>query len=493
MSWRVAVKEIASGPAQLTDVGEAHAAARLDHPGVAAFYDVIPRGDRSWIVMEYVKSRSLHEVVRADGPLPHSRTARIGLGILAALRAAHAAGVLHLDVKPHNVLLADDGRIVLTDFGLARIEGADHGREPLIGSPHFVAPERLRGRTAGPESDLFSLGATLHATVEGRPPFQRPTAQAALAALLDEPPDPPGRPGALTAIIAGLLAKEPATRPPADLVEAALRRAADHAVGIARVPGAPDRGTGRDTGGSSSSGSSGSSSSSSSGGGSTGTAAENGAARPPARNVRHEGIVSVPHRPARSTKISVAVAALLLAGTAGTALALDLDRSAPAPAAAAAASPPPECAPGGMPVGGRPQFRGYAVPAGWLWHEDPLGFAVAVPRGWTRASEGGTACFRDPDGSRTLGVDATARPAPDPRAVWTAAESRANLPGYRRTTLGERWDFTWQPPGDPVRRHERRLLVERPGGRAYLVAWATAESDWSAGEATLSLSLASLS
>ena len=122
-----------------------------------------------------------------------------------------------------------------------------------------------------------------------------------------------------------------------------------------------------------------------------------------------------------------------------------------------------------------------------------MGFAVAVPQGWTRTAEGSAVCFRDPTGSRALGVDATARTTPDPRSAWLADEARTTLPGYRRAALGAHWDFTWQPPGDPVRRHERRQLVERPDGRAYLVAWATSEPDWPAGEAALTLSLASLS
>jgi serine/threonine protein kinase len=180
---------------QLNTMREARAAARLDHPGIVQVYDVIWWPDRSWIVMEYVPSRSLHEAVRDAGPFRHRDAARIGLGILSALRAAHAAGVLHRDVKPHNVLLAQNGRIVLTDFGLATIEGMRAGPDPLLGSPHYLAPERLRGAAAGASTDMWSLGATLYAAVEGRAPFQRETMIGSLTALMTEPPDPPARPG----------------------------------------------------------------------------------------------------------------------------------------------------------------------------------------------------------------------------------------------------------------------------------------------------------
>src|SRR4029453_6695949 len=129
---------------QLRTMREARAAARLGHPAVVTVYDVVWRPGHSWIVMEYVKSRSLQDAIRADGPLPHAEVARIGLQVLGGLRAAHAVGVLHRDVKPHNVLLATDGRVVLTDFGLATFEGADPETGPLMGSPHFVAPERLQ-------------------------------------------------------------------------------------------------------------------------------------------------------------------------------------------------------------------------------------------------------------------------------------------------------------------------------------------------------------
>jgi predicted Ser/Thr protein kinase len=212
---------------------EARAAARLSHPNVVRVYDVFEAEGRPWIVMEYVRSRSLQEVLAADGPLDPLRAAAIGLGLLGALRAAHRAGVLHRDIKPSNVLLCDDGRVVLTDFGIATVEGdAAVTRTGLVlGSPAYIAPERAREGSAGPESDLWSLGATLYAAVEGRSPYERPSAMATLAALAAEEPDPPRNAGPLRPTLNGLLRKDPAARITAAEAERRLRRAA--------TPGAP--------------------------------------------------------------------------------------------------------------------------------------------------------------------------------------------------------------------------------------------------------------
>ena len=180
---------------------EARAAGRLNHPNVVAVYDVVQAEGRPWIVMELVRSRSLYQVVREDGPISPKRTAEVGLAVLAALRAAHAAGVWHRDVKPGNVLLADDGRVVLTDFGLATFDGDGTVTRSgvILGSAQYISPERAREGSSGPESDLWSLGATLYAAVEGRSPFARETSMATLTALATAPPDTPKRAGAAAA------------------------------------------------------------------------------------------------------------------------------------------------------------------------------------------------------------------------------------------------------------------------------------------------------
>ncbi|GGM01746.1 protein kinase [Streptomyces fumigatiscleroticus] len=204
---------------------EAWAAARVAHPNVVTVYDVAMEDGRPWIVMELVRGLSLADVLEAEGPLPPSRAAHIGAEVLAALRAAHGAGVLHRDVKPANVLLANDGRVVLTDFGIATVEGSPALTltGEVIGSPEFLAPERALGRTPGPESDLWSLGVLLYAAVEGISPFRQNTPLSTLRAIVDEELPPPRRAGALAPVIEGLLRKDPARRLPAERAERDLR------------------------------------------------------------------------------------------------------------------------------------------------------------------------------------------------------------------------------------------------------------------------------
>jgi serine/threonine protein kinase len=195
---------------------EARTAARLSHPGVVTVFDVVEEDGRPWIVMELILARSLEQMIKQDGPLPPRRAAEIGRQMLSALMAAHEAGILHRDVKPSNVLVIDGRfiRAVLTDFGIARAQSDATLTQTgmLIGSPAYIAPERARGRQAVPASDLWSLGATLFAAVEGRSPFERPEAMASLVAVLTEEAPPAPHAGPLASVIAGLLRKDPATR-----------------------------------------------------------------------------------------------------------------------------------------------------------------------------------------------------------------------------------------------------------------------------------------
>ncbi|MEU5099496.1 protein kinase [Streptomyces sp. NPDC020996] len=230
----VAVKEVrapAGLPAQDVErmyarlEREAWAAARVSHRNVVTVYDVATQDGRPWIVMELVRGISLAELLDAEGPLPAERTARIGAEVLAALRAAHAAGVLHRDVKPANVLMSNDGRVVLTDFGIATVEGSSAltMTGEVIGSPEFLAPERALGRKPGPESDLWSLGVLLYAAVEGNSPFRHDTPLNTLRAVVDDELPPPRRAGALAPVIEGLLRKNPAERLSAERAEQDLR------------------------------------------------------------------------------------------------------------------------------------------------------------------------------------------------------------------------------------------------------------------------------
>ena len=197
---------------------EARTAARLSHPGVVTVFDVAEEDGRPWIIMELVAARSLDQIIAHDGPLPPHRAAHAGRQLLAALATAHAAGVLHRDVKPSNVLLADGGRAVLTDFGIATFQGDPKLTQTgmVMGSPGFTAPERIQGNPATPASDLWSLGATLYAAVEGHGPFDRAGgAITTMSAIINS--DPPSAPPAagLGAVIDALLRRNPADRPDA--------------------------------------------------------------------------------------------------------------------------------------------------------------------------------------------------------------------------------------------------------------------------------------
>ena len=197
---------------------EARTAARLSHPGVVMVFDVAEEDGRPWIIMELVAARSLDQIIAHDGPLPPHRAADAGRQLLAALAAAHAAGVLHRDVKPSNVLLADGGRAVLTDFGIATFQGDPKLTQTgmVMGSPGFTAPERIQGQPATPASDLWSLGATLYAAVEGHGPFDKAGgAITTMSAIINS--DPPSAPSAagLGVVIDALLRRDAAARPDA--------------------------------------------------------------------------------------------------------------------------------------------------------------------------------------------------------------------------------------------------------------------------------------
>ncbi|MFJ2029382.1 protein kinase [Streptosporangium sp. NPDC087985] len=208
---------------------EARAAGRLTHPNVVVVHDVVEEDGRPWIVMQLVESRSLGKVLRQDGPLPPERVAEIGLQMLDALRAAHTQGVLHRDVKPENVLMADDGRVVLTDFGIATLETETAlTMTGIAGTPAFIPPERIKGGSAQRESDLWSLGATLYAAVEGRPPHDRGGALPTMHAVLNDEPEPPVRAGRLlSTVLDGLLRKDPAQRMSYDEAARLLREVAE--------------------------------------------------------------------------------------------------------------------------------------------------------------------------------------------------------------------------------------------------------------------------
>ncbi|MFE2181249.1 serine/threonine-protein kinase [Streptomyces sp. NPDC059455] len=210
---------------------EARTVARVHHPHVVGVHDLVEHDDRLWIVMELIDGPNLARRIADDGPLTPRHTAALGLQLLGALEAVHAAGALHRDIKPANVLLRRDGGAVLTDFGIAALEDDESltTTGELLGSIGYMAPERLTAEEVGPPSDLWSLGATLSAVASGVSPFQRSTGAAALHAVTFADPVIPERVGPLRPVVEALLNKSPDQRPSAATVGAALRRVADGA------------------------------------------------------------------------------------------------------------------------------------------------------------------------------------------------------------------------------------------------------------------------
>ncbi|WP_436773325.1 serine/threonine-protein kinase [Yinghuangia sp. YIM S09857] len=271
----VAVKELRV-PAHVDDdergtlcarmLREARAAARIDHPNVVTIFDVVEEDGRPWIVMELVRGLSLAQEIEKDGPLPPGQVAEMGLRLLSALDAAHEAGVLHRDVKPANVLLARNGRVVLTDFGVASVEDSATLTQvgALVGSPEYLAPEQVDGQLPGPAADLWSLGVTLYEAVEGRPAYRRATHAATLAAVASARFPDLDNAGVLMPALRSVLVQDPTARASAPVLRERLIEAAEAAPagasggartfpGRARHPAARRHalhpGAGRDTGG----------------------------------------------------------------------------------------------------------------------------------------------------------------------------------------------------------------------------------------------------
>ena len=220
---------------------EARAAARVKHPAVVTVFDVLTEDGRPWIVMELIDGRSLADIVDTEGTLLPRDAARVGAQLASALDRAHQLGVLHRDIKPANVLLERGGRVVLTDFGIALLEGSPGLTRTgdVVGSPDYLAPERATGHRPGPESDVWSLGVTLYAAVEGLSPFRRATTMSTLQAVVSEPLPEPRHAGPLAPVLGTLLDKDPTQRPSADEARRMLEAVAADTPPTARVPAYP--------------------------------------------------------------------------------------------------------------------------------------------------------------------------------------------------------------------------------------------------------------
>ncbi|GAA4942936.1 serine/threonine-protein kinase [Actinoplanes utahensis] len=445
---------------------EARAAAAVRHPHVIHTLDVMPSWDGPWLVMEYLPSRTLHQVISESGPLTPARAAAIGLAVLSGLDAAADMGVLHLDVKPGNVLIAADGRAVLTDFGPvvtpAGVKAlADSGI--VLGSPKYIAPERIHDRASDRRSDLWSLGATLYHAVEGHPPFQRASTTELLSALADPHPAPPRRAGPLTPVLTGLLRRDPADRLTAAEVERLLRGIVDA-----------------------------------------------GRRRP---------------RTARRRRIPVIAAAIAVAATltavAATAEGRTRSGSGAAPAVSAPAATPasrPPTAPAGTPTSrpptapaGTPTSRPPTAPAaapgsrpstasppdGYTWWSDPGGYRVAVPSGWRRGEPAaGGLTFTGKRGRAALGITPLAEPPSDLFATLTAAEEAADLDSYKRVRIqilpepsSAVWEYTFSDTDGTAMHALQR--VTRAGGRAYVLEWRATRAAWTSELSRFTVVLAS--
>ncbi|OLB74592.1 MAG: hypothetical protein AUI14_23070 [Actinobacteria bacterium 13_2_20CM_2_71_6] len=546
----VAIKQVVLPPglsadesleARFRTLREARTAAQLNHPSVVKIYDVVQTEEQPWIVMEYIPSRSLHEILAEDGPLDPVQVAKIGLAVLDALTAAHEAGVLHRDVKPGNVLLAQDGRVVLTDFGLATFDGVESAVTVpglVFGSVRFVAPERARDGTSSPESDLWALGATLYAAVEGHSPYARSSAMETLTALATALPDPPRRAGPLKPILAGLLRRNPKHRlRPEDARRLLQRVANDEKPGVRvrliprqlqrrlsradqpagpvvpsdpgkaptvvlaprtrssnsdplRPPRPPHSSSGdplRPPGTRSSSGD---------------------PLRPPrppqhlSRTIRRPWFVIV-----------ATVAAALLVGAVSVLVASAHEPGTRpgadpplASAAADAADPflgsdicPTVNATGFEPASRQPGWD--ALIAGWAWYRDPNGFRIAVPDGWRAYAGPGGMCFRGAGDGRWLGITSWS-PGSDPMAHVIARERdllHASPPtGYQQIRVaavpyyrgGADWEFVFRSRDGVLMHGDARDFVVAPG-RGYTIVWCTTEFDWTTNLANFQLVMAS--
>jgi serine/threonine protein kinase len=231
----VAVKQVGLLPGEsVTDsaraLREARSSAALSHRNVVTVFDVVDQDGHIWMVMENVPSRSLSDLIRDEGALPPERVAAIGAQVADGLASAHAAGITHRDVKPGNVLIRDDGVAKISDFGIARTAGDPALTQTglFIGTPTYFSPELARGAEPDPSADVWALGATLYAAVEGRPPYEQKTnAVAVISEIANQPPPPPQRAGALEPVLRRMLDSDPVSRWSMADAAHALHRLAD--------------------------------------------------------------------------------------------------------------------------------------------------------------------------------------------------------------------------------------------------------------------------
>ncbi|MFF6915819.1 protein kinase [Streptomyces sp. NPDC012466] len=499
---------------------EARAAARINHSAVVTVHDVLEHDGRPWIVMELVEGRSLADAVKEEGRVEPREAARIGLWVLRALRAAHTAGVLHRDIKPGNVLLARDRRVLLTDFGIAQIEGDTTITRTgeVVGSVDYLAPERVRGHDPGPSSDLWALGATLYTAVEGRSPFRRTTPLTTMQAVVEEEAAELRHAGPLAPVITALLRKDPGTRPDASEAEQMLAEAAEGrrpSAAQAYVPtqyggtspyrDAPS-GTGTGTAtptGTSGTGPVGTGQLNTGSGSHTGTplpplagtpATGTSPAGTPPYGPTVVGAMATGPQPAgpgrrrrlRTLALVVALAAIIGGGTAVVLQQWNESRTSQGDGSGSQTSAS-TAQPGG------------SVPADWVRYDDPAGFSLHLPKGWKRKPFGPQGELKQidytPDGGKhfvRIAIDESPDFADAKSHQEDLEQQVQRLVDYERVTMeentyrdckGSLWEYTWtalakDPPYVAGPRHAIEETYFSRDGAEYAIYMSSPEKDW---------------
>ncbi|HTJ76753.1 MAG TPA: serine/threonine-protein kinase [Acidimicrobiales bacterium] len=456
---------------------EARAAARLDHPGAVTVYDVIDDDGHPVIVMELVEAPTLSQLVAERGPMAPAEVARIGLEILDVLDAAHAHGIVHRDVKPANVMVAPSGRVRLGDFGVAAIldDPTVSTSGAVTGSPAYMAPEQATNKGAIAESDLWSLGATMYFAVEGVPPFDKGAPLPTLASIVQDPPRPMERAGALGPVLEGLLVKSPADRfTAADLRPRLARIAAGEAASPPPRPEPrPDDTAVLDL---------------------DETAPATVAAAPPTPPAvaAPPPLRPTPPRPTpaptsvarpaggRRNGVIVAVVALVVLGLIGIALA------ARSGSRSQTATSPSTTTAGGKASATTAAPRGGSSGATTAYTDSQTGFTISFPKGWSVSTNGTLTDFRDPDSGAYLRVDHVQPPGPSPEGAWfqlepSFAAANANYQRIRidpTTYSGYRaavWEYTYSSGGADLHAVDLGFITPRYG---FALNFQTKAADW---------------
>lgn len=471
---RVAVKEVALAPgdphARERVLREARIAARLKHPRLVDVYDVVEEGDRICVVQEFVDAPNLADVVADQGPLAPQRAAVVGRELLDGLDAMHRGGVVHRDLKPSNVLL-DGDKPRLTDYGIALI--AEDPRLTstgmVMGSPAYLSPEQALGDDTGPESDLWSLGATLFFAVEGRAPYEGQGGMQTAMQVVNQPPPTPQSAGALAPVISGLMRRDPSSRIRGselrDLLDAAASPAAPTAMATAVMP-------------------------------------EPTAVLPPTRQRVTETRGTPPSPPPRRSALPWAIAAVIAAivlVAAGLALAGDDDEGGPTLAdgttttavvneAAPTTTVEPTTTTQAEEEEDEEQDRPKGVPDDWVAHEVATpGYTVFVPPEWSVRPLGDTRTdFVDPKSGTYLRVDWTDEPGDSPEEAWRQQSEAfgAEKENYDEIRIepttykgydAALWEYTYREGGTDLHAYNLGFVTDDYG---FALNFQAAESRW---------------